>query len=191
MTAGTAAETHRPRGAANPVPVLGAKSARLDPSFALLADDRISTLASQAPGLLPAGMKPLPLLFRFGMLAALLGCASGLRAADPAPVTQNKKGAFVVVVNATIKGAHDAALQVLTGIGCEIKKDAADAIEGHRSHKMGLVVGSGGETVIVALKDAGDGKTEVTVDTKKSLFGIAGQKNWSEQVATQIRDTAK
>lgn len=86
---------------------------------------------------------------------------------------------------------HAAALQALAGIGCEIKKDTADAIEGKRPNKIGLAVGSGGEKLYVAVKDLGDGKTELKVTTKKTLVGIVGQKLWNAEVAKQISESAK
>lgn len=86
---------------------------------------------------------------------------------------------------------HDAALQALAGIGCEVKKDTADLIEGKRPNKVGLAVGSGGEKLFVTIKDAGNGRTEFKVTTKKTLLGIAGQKRWNDEVAAKIVEIVK
>ena len=71
------------------------------------------------------------------------------------------------------------------------KKDTPLSIESKRSNKIGLVVGSGGEKLFVGIKDLGNGKTEVTVTTKKTMLGYVGQKNWNEEVATQISNAVK
>ncbi|MBS0632139.1 MAG: hypothetical protein JSS11_09515 [Verrucomicrobia bacterium] len=102
--------------------------------------------------------------------------------------TEGKKNITVIVLTAKPEAIHAAALQALAGIGCEVKKDTPTAIEGKRSNKMGLAVGSGGEKLFVDLKDKGDGKTEVRVTTKKTMLGYVGQKLWNEEVAKQISD---
>lgn len=102
-----------------------------------------------------------------------------------------KKNITVVILNAAPEVIHAAALQVLASIGCEIKKDTPLAIEGKRPNKIGLAVGSGGEKIFVTLQVEGEGKTELTVTTKKTLMGIAGQKLWNVEIATQISDATK
>lgn len=105
--------------------------------------------------------------------------------------TDNKKNITVLVLNAKPEAVHAAALQALAGIGCEVKKDTPTAIEGKRSNKIGLAVGSGGEKLFVELKDLGEGKTELKVTTKKTLLGIVGQKLWNAEVASQISNAVK
>lgn len=104
---------------------------------------------------------------------------------------EGKKNTTIIVLTAKPEAVHTAALQALAAIGCEVKKNAPLAIEAKRPNKVGLAVGSGGEKLFVNLKDLGEGKTEVTVITKKSLMGIVGQKLWNEEVAKQIRETVK
>ncbi|MBP9914179.1 MAG: hypothetical protein KBF26_12325 [Opitutaceae bacterium] len=140
-------------------------------------------------------MKPRCYPFVLSLLFITLVAPMALSAKDKAPAEANekdtKKNITVVVVTATPLAAHDAALQALAGIGCEIKKDTADLIEGKRSNKIGLAVGSGGEKLFVAIKDLGEGQTEVKVTTKKTMLGIVGQKHWNDEVAKQIADTVK
>ena len=85
-----------------------------------------------------------------------------------------------------IEVAQKAAVNALTVIGCTIKKEDPTYVEGKREHKVGVFVGSGGETVSVTLTPAGDGKVSVNIRTKKSLVGMAGQKNWDQPVLDEI-----
>ena len=105
--------------------------------------------------------------------------------------SETKKNTTVVVLTAKPEAVHAAALQALAGIGCDVKKDTPLAIEGKRSNKIGLAVGSGGEKLFVEIKDLGDGKTEVTVTTKKTMLGIVGQKLWNDEIAAQISNAVK
>ena len=88
----------------------------------------------------------------------------------------------------SIDAVKKAAADALTVVGCEIKKNDSNYIEGVRAHKMGAFVGSGGETVSVALT-ATDGKISVEIHTKKSFVGMAGQKNWDESVLEEMKKT--
>jgi hypothetical protein len=132
------------------------------------------------------------------LCAAILsfGLPASMRATDkPAKAEtdehENKKNITVLVLNAKPEAVHTAALQALAGIGCEVKKDSPNSIEGKRSNKMGLAVGSGGEKLFIEIKDLGEGKTELKVTTKKTMLGIVGQKYWNEEVATQIGNAVK
>jgi hypothetical protein len=58
-----------------------------------------------------------------------------------------------------------------------------------RWHKIGVFVGSGGETVSVSLSAASDGKIDVVVRTKKSIVGIVGQNYWDEPVLAEMKKT--
>ena len=104
---------------------------------------------------------------------------------------KDKKNTTTMVLAAKPDAVHAAALQALASIGCEIKKDAPDAIEAKRPNKVGLAVGSGGEKLFVTIKDLGEGKTELKVITKKTMLGIVGQKLWNLEVAKQISDAVK
>lgn len=99
-----------------------------------------------------------------------------------------KKNTTILVLNAAPEKVHEAALMALASVGCKVKQDTPTRIEGKRSNKVGLAVGSGGEKLFVDIKDLGDGKTELKVVTKKTMVGIVGQKLWNEEVAGKIRD---
>jgi hypothetical protein len=141
-------------------------------------------------------MKTRPILHALALLVAAFTLALPVVAKEKAedegaPEKDGKKNVTTVVLAAKPEAVHAAALQALAGIGCEIKKDTADAIEGKRPNKVGLAVGSGGEKLFVAIKDLGDGKTELKVTSKKTFLGIVGQKRWNEEVAKQISETSK
>ena len=140
-------------------------------------------------------MKLRPTWFSLSLWLAVLSLPLAALAADKgaeaADDKDGKKNVTTAVLTATPLAVHDAALQALAGIGCEVKKDTADLIEGKRPNKVGLAVGSGGEKLFVAIKDLGNGQTELKVTTKKTLLGIAGQKRWNDEVAAKIAEKVK
>ena len=85
-----------------------------------------------------------------------------------------------------LEKAREAALRALTFVGCEIKKQEPFFVSGRRPNKMGLFVGSGGETVKVFLYPKSETETEVWVDTDLSFVGMAGQQNWNKQVLGEM-----
>jgi hypothetical protein len=111
-------------------------------------------------------------------LASLAGCsATPTKPNDTVPSVVYDKPESVV---------QKAAIDALVANGFEIKTTQADYIEGSRPHKMGLVVGSGGESAGVWLTAIGTAKTSVKVDTAKSVLGIAGQKNWNTEILAEM-----
>ncbi len=75
-----------------------------------------------------------------------------------------------------------AAVDALVVTGFDVQKSDPLYVEGFRPRKLGLLVGSGGETVGVWLEPVGSATTRVRVDTAKSFVGIVGQKNWDEAI---------
>ena len=90
-------------------------------------------------------------------------------------------------LDATPEAVHKAAADALAVIGCEIKQDEPTHLEGYRKHKVGVFVGSGGETVSVSITAQAEGKTNVDIRTKRTFVGGAGQKNWDQPVLDEIR----
>ncbi len=90
-------------------------------------------------------------------------------------------------LDASPDAVHKAASDALAVIGCEIKKDEPTHVEGVRTRKVGVFVGSGGETVSVSITAQAEGKTNVDIKTKKTFVGGAGQKNWDQPVLDEIR----
>lgn len=96
-----------------------------------------------------------------------------------------KKGT-PVVFSAPIDRVREAGLRALTFVGCKIEEQQPFYLRGERPQKIGLFVGSGGETVEVFLLPQGEG-TQVWVDTDLQFVGIAGQQQWTEQTIGEMR----
>jgi hypothetical protein len=91
------------------------------------------------------------------------------------------------VYDKPIAVARKAAEDALATIGVmKLKKSEPELLEGQRSRKVGAFVGSGGEILTVTLKSLDANRTEVTVKTKKTFVGMAGQKNWNEPLTGEI-----
>jgi hypothetical protein len=93
-----------------------------------------------------------------------------------------------VVFAQPLEKARQAALDALVVLGFDVKKQEPTYVEGFRPRKVGLFVGSGGETVGIWLEPA-EQQTRVRVDTAKSFAGMAGQKNWDAAVLAQMEKT--
>lgn len=85
-----------------------------------------------------------------------------------------------------VKAATIAAMQKYN---FNFKNTDGMSLEGKRSNKVGLMVGSGGEKMKAEITALSDGMTEVHVQTKKTFVGIAGQKNWDDEVMEMIVDS--
>ncbi len=128
-----------------------------------------------------------PLLRSTSALLPLLAFLTGASlTSDPALAADDGLQATFSFPMETVRKA---AVDALTVIGCDIKKSESGYVEGYRSHKIGAFVGSGGETVTVRLTSSGEGQTSAEVRTKKSLLGIAGQKNWDKPVLDEMEKT--
>lgn len=108
----------------------------------------------------------------------LAGCsATPTRPADAVPSVVYAKPEATV---------QKAAVDALVANGFVISKSDAEYVEGARPHKVGLVVGSGGESAGVWLSSLGSDKTAVKVSTAKSFAGMAGQKNWDKEIIAEM-----
>lgn len=113
-----------------------------------------------------------------GLASVLVaGCASTPVAHDATPMT---------VFQQPIQRMHKAAVDALVVTGFDITKQEPTYVEGFRPRKVGLFVGSGGETVGIWLAGQGPNKTEVRVNTAKSFVGIVGQKNWDTEILNEM-----
>jgi hypothetical protein len=110
-----------------------------------------------------------------GVAAAFTaGCSS-------TPVT----GSFPFPLDRVQRAAVDAVVMN----GFDVQKEQPTCVEGHRPHKIGLFLGSGGETVTISLRPHEPSGTDVTVETTMSLLGIVGQRSWSADVFDQMRES--
>jgi len=117
----------------------------------------------------------LPLLMIIAVLGS--GCASTPDVSD---------AASQAVFPHPIAKVQKASVAALAVTGFDINKQESAYVEGFRPRKVGLLVGSGGETAGIWLTAKGVDKTEVKVDTAKSFVGIAGQQSWNEEIISEI-----
>ena len=101
------------------------------------------------------------------------------------------KGKPPTVFAQPLARVHEAALRALTSVGGKAEQNQTYYISGNRPHKMGLFVGSGGETVEIYMVPQSDKSTSVWVDTDLSFLGIAGQQNWNKQVLGEMTNLLK
>jgi hypothetical protein len=121
-------------------------------------------------------MKSMKCLIVVG-LVALAGCSA----------TPTKPGnASSIIYNKSEAAVQKAAVDALEANGFEIDRSDTDYVGGSRPHKVGLFVGSGGESAGVWLSPVGRSKTAVKVSTAKSLVGIVGQKNWDAEIIAEM-----
>ena len=115
----------------------------------------------------------------------IAGCMLGLVACSATP-TKPADTAPSVVYNKPETAVQKAAVDALVANGFVVSRTDAEYIEGARPHKVGLVVGSGGESAGVWLSSLGSDKTAVKVSTAKSFAGMAGQKNWDKEIIAEM-----
>lgn len=112
----------------------------------------------------------------FGLIM-LAGCSS----------TPSGSSAVSVAFDYPATAVQKAAVDALTVVGCDIEKSDTGYVQGFRSHKVGVFVGSGGETIGVWIVPVSDAKATAKVETSKSLVGIVGQKDWDTEVIDAMR----
>ncbi|MCX7067774.1 MAG: hypothetical protein NTW85_08810 [Methylococcales bacterium] len=106
------------------------------------------------------------------------GCASSPVASDATDKT---------LFSQPIEKVQKVAVESLVVTGFDVTKQEPTYVEGFRPRKVGLLVGSGGETAGIWLTALGANQTEVKVDTAKSLVGIAGQQTWNTEIISEMR----
>jgi len=112
-------------------------------------------------------------------IALTAGCASTPSMPSGSSTVFGKPSAVV----------QKAAVDSLVVTGFEIQKTEPLYVQGFRPHRVGVVVGSGGETVGVWLERLGDSRTGVRVDTARSMLGLAGQRVWNEDILNEMSKT--
>ena len=130
-------------------------------------------------------------------MAFAAGCAStgdhrGNAMTKEAVLNANDvKGKPPTTFSRPLAQVQDAAVRALTSVGCRMEKKESYFISGSRPHKVGLLLGSGGETVKVFMVPQSGKLTNVWVDTDLSFVGIAGQQGWNEQVLAEMTNLLK
>ncbi len=120
---------------------------------------------------------------KWSMVLAAGLAASACSSTPTRPTGDDRKP---VVFGIPLAKAQKAAADSLVVLGFELTKSEPQYVEGTRPRKMGLLVGSGGETVGVWLEPAGQSATQVQVDTARTFVGGAGQKKWDDDVLAEM-----
>ena len=120
--------------------------------------------------------------FMFITLMILAGCAS-----TPKRTTKSPEVTF----EQPVLEVRKAAIGAFVVLGFDIKKEEEFYIEGSRPRKSGLFTSSGGETVGIWLDTVKEDGTRVTVSTARSLYGIAGQKIWDNDIIAEMENSLK
>ncbi|WP_413204029.1 hypothetical protein [Rhodospirillum sp. A1_3_36] len=81
-----------------------------------------------------------------------------------------------------------AAVSALRDTGFDVEKAEPLYVEGFHSRRIGLVVGSGGETVGVWIDPLTSSSSRAKVATEKSIVGIVGQKSWNTEIIAAMRN---
>lgn len=92
-----------------------------------------------------------------------------------------------IASNKSIKELKKIIQNVTQKLDVQLLKDTEDQYIVKRKHHIGLVVGSGGETITFTFKKPNPKTTFIMINTKRDFVGIAGQKAWSCDVASQIK----
>jgi hypothetical protein len=129
----------------------------------------------------------LPIIVFSTGIALVSGCGTTINHATPLTKEQillepDVKSKEPVVFPKALEEVRQAGLRSLVAVGCEVKTEEPLFLAGFRPHKMGLFVGSGGETVKIFLYPQAVDITHIWVDTDLSFVGMAGQQSWDRQV---------
>ena len=81
---------------------------------------------------------------------------------------------------------HKVALDALVVNGFEIQKTEPLYVEGYRARRVGIIIGSGGETAGVWLEPIDNSRTRVQVRTARTFLGGAGQRNWDRDIIEEM-----
>ncbi len=96
-----------------------------------------------------------------------------------------------IILNKSLLETKKIVLDVTKNLDAQTIKDTEEQYIIKRKHHIGLVVGSGGETISFTFKKLKDNKTFITIDTKRDFVGIAGQKAWSCDIANHLMNKIK
>lgn len=130
----------------------------------------------------------------FALITMTFGCAgtrtSSFTYNDNLRMNEPQKGESCydasVLLGVDLKRGMDIAKMVISGLDAKINKETENSIEAKRNRHIGVLVGSGGEELVVELKKIDDTKTFVTAATKRGFVGCAGQKAWSCEIVDQM-----
>ena len=119
-------------------------------------------------------------------MGSLAAAGLALLAGAGTSIAGDKYDGVTVTFEKPVAEVQKAAVDALTTVGVEVKKQEPNVVEGKRKNKVGLFVGSGGEILTVTMTEIDAGKTSAKVRTTKTFVGRAGQKVWDQQVLEEM-----
>jgi hypothetical protein len=120
------------------------------------------------------------------LLGSIAAAGLALLVGATTSMAGEKYDGVTVTFEKPMPDVQKAAVDALTTVGVEIKKQEPNVVEGKRKNKVGLFVGSGGEILTVTMTEIDAGKTSAKVRTTKTFVGRAGQKVWDQQVLEEM-----
>jgi hypothetical protein len=133
--------------------------------------------------------------------------ADNAKAREPAPLagcedmdyksggTKGAEERFFAAAPEVVRGV---ALSALDSLDFNIQKNSNEEIEASKKRHVGVIVGAGGERVILTFHEAergGKSGTSVVGKTKKSFVGHVAQRTWTDavlaQIACRLRETSR
>jgi len=100
-----------------------------------------------------------------------------------------QKGAEERFFAAPPEAVRRAAVSALDGLDFNIHKTSKNEIEASKKRHIGVIVGAGGERVILTFQKTergGQSGTRVIGETKKSFVGHMAQRTWTDAVLAEI-----
>jgi hypothetical protein len=100
-----------------------------------------------------------------------------------------QKGAEERFFAAPPEAVRRAAVSALDGLDFNIHKTSKNVIEASKKRHIGVIVGAGGERVILTFQKTergGQSGTRVIGETKKSFVGHMAQRTWTDAVLAEI-----
>src|SRR5690348_3244193 len=112
---------------------------------------------------------------------ALLTCA--LSACTATPI---KPGGFQDEYDKPIQAVKQAGIDAMSVHGFEVTQNTEVYIEGHRPRTWGFFCTPGGEGAGIWLEQTTPSRTRVAVNSEKSVFGVACQKEWTGPILSEM-----
>jgi hypothetical protein len=152
------------------------------PAHVAVAAPRRASAVPAAPPVKPSG-PPSGANAREVEPAPLAGCE------DAEYKSGGQKGAEERFFAAPPEIVRRAAVAALNSLDFNIRKNSNKEIEASKKRHIGVIVGAGGERVILTFKETereGQSGTRVIGQTKKNFVGHVSQRTWTDAVLAQI-----
>lgn len=121
--------------------------------------------------------------FQTALLSAAVLLACSLSGCTATPV---KPGGFQGEYDNPLTVVKQAGIDAMTVHGFEITQTTDMYIEGHRPRTWGFFCTPGGEGAGIWFEQTSPSHTRVSIDSRKSHFGMACQKEWTGSILSEM-----